>query len=151
MSMSPHPLISSHNKFDHSNIGHASVLSQPKTMSNFNSPNTPKIKHLPISNIDTTPRRCLRKLSDIYQDLDKLKCHFSGLDTGHTCNLDVDSPYTDFEEPTNVEEALQSQNADHWINAMKDEMHSLTKNKTWDLVKKPTKHIRLSLASGYSE
>ena len=91
-----------------------------------------------ISNIDTTPPRRLRKLSDLYQELDKLDCHFSDLDTGHTSNLDVDSPHIDFEEPTNVEEALQSQNADHWINAMKDEMHSLTKNKTWDLVEKPT-------------
>ena len=138
-SPSPHPSLSSHNRNDHSNIGHPPILSNPKIFNDFNSPHTPQTKHQPIPNTDTTPPRRLRKLSDIYQELDELECHFSDLDTGHTSNLDdVDSPHTVYEEPTNVEEALQSQHADHWITAMKDEMHSLTKNKTWDLVKKPT-------------
>ena len=43
----------------------------------------------------------------------------------------------DYEEPTTVEEALQSSNAENWITAMKNEMHSLTKNETWCLVQKP--------------
>ena len=67
-----------------------------------------------------------------------MECHFSDLDNGPTPNIDQDSTHTDLEEPPNVEEALRSPNTDHWINAMKNEMQSLTTNKTWDLVRKPT-------------
>ena len=85
-------------------------------MKRLNSPNTPQTKHL---HIDTTPPRRLRKLLDIYEEVEELECHFSDRDTGHTSNLDIDSPHIDLEEPINVEKSLQSPNADHWINAMK--------------------------------
>ena len=40
------------------------------------------------------------------------------------------------EEPNSYSEAIRSDNYQDWINAMKDEMDSLTKNKTWTLVQK---------------
>ena len=108
------------------------------TTTKLDSLNTPQPKDSHTLDYDTTPPRRLRPLSDIYQELDNLECHFSDLDNGPTPNIDQDSPHTDLEEPPNVEEALRSPNADHWINAMKNEMQSLTINKTWDLVRKPT-------------
>ena len=62
---------------------------------------------------DIRPPRSFRPLFDIYQELDKLECHFSNLDTGYTSNLDLDNPHTDLEEPMNVEEVLQIPNADY--------------------------------------
>lgn len=41
------------------------------------------------------------------------------------------------DEPTSYEEAIQSENAKHWIRAMDDEFLSLQKNETWKLVKLP--------------
>ena len=95
----------------------------------LDSPNTPQPKHSHTPDNDTTPPKRLRSLSNIYQELDNLECPFSNLDNGHTRNNDQDSPHTNLEEPTNVEETLRSPNVDNCINAMKNEMHSLTKNK----------------------
>ena len=40
-------------------------------------------------------------------------------------------------EPTTYEEAINGEESDKWIQAMDDEMDSLNKNKTWDLVELP--------------
>ena len=47
-------------------------------------------------------------------------------------NLEVDP-----EEPRSYEEAINSKQAEKWIQAMKEEMKSLHKNQTWKLVPKP--------------
>ena len=71
-SLSPHPSLSSHSRIDHSNVGHQSAFSHPKTM-----------KKLNISNTDSTPHGRLRKLSDIYQELDKLDSIILGPNGGN--------------------------------------------------------------------
>jgi hypothetical protein len=40
-------------------------------------------------------------------------------------------------EPSNYSEAITSANCNNWMTAMQDEMESLEKNGTWDLVKLP--------------
>ena len=76
------------------------------TSTKLDSLNTPQPKDSHTLDYDTTPPRRLRPLSDIYKELDNLECHFSDLDNGPTPNIDQDSPHTDLEEPSNVEEAL---------------------------------------------
>ena len=44
---------------------------------------------------------------------------------------------TNIDEPRSVKEALGMEDAGSWIEAMDDEMASLDKNKTWDLVPLP--------------
>ena len=121
------PSMHSHTKFE---------LNTSPIKLDFSNTTQPQQSHT-LDNDTTLPRR-FRRLCDIYQELENLECHFSNIDNDYTFNLDKDNPHNNIEEPTNIEEALQTPNADHWINAMKNEMHSLTTNKTWDLVKKPT-------------
>jgi hypothetical protein len=40
-------------------------------------------------------------------------------------------------EPSNYSEAIHSTDCNNWVTAMHDEMESLEKNGTWDLVKLP--------------
>ena len=40
-------------------------------------------------------------------------------------------------EPSNYFEAITSADCNNWMTAMQDEMESLEKNGTWDLVKLP--------------
>ena len=40
-------------------------------------------------------------------------------------------------EPENVSEALNSSESKYWLDAMKDEYHSLLENETWTLVDRP--------------
>ena len=94
------------------------------------------------SNIDPTSPRRLRRLSDIYKELDELDCHFSDLhprNIGSLDKSDLDEVPTkiDWKEPTTLEKALQRSNSKNWITAMKNEMHSFIKNETWRLVEKP--------------
>lgn len=44
---------------------------------------------------------------------------------------------TDCDEPSCYEEAMSSDKSEDWGAAMEDEMNSLQRNFTWDLVKKP--------------
>lgn len=44
---------------------------------------------------------------------------------------------TENEEPTSYKEAMASQNASEWAEAMKSELRSLVDNKTWDIVDAP--------------
>lgn len=46
---------------------------------------------------------------------------------------------SEIEEPTSYEEAITSPNKEEWINAMKEEMDSMSKNKVWELVDLPPK------------
>ena len=43
----------------------------------------------------------------------------------------------DDSEPKSYKEAVSSKNRKLWLDAMKEEMHSLEKNQTWTLVNKP--------------
>ena len=142
------PVVAEHTNFAspqcHSfspSIPHNTLMSPSQTLR----PNTSPLDTPPMYdtyNIDTTSPRCLRRLSDIYRELDELECHFSDLDPSNIgildkSGLDEVSTKIDCEEPKTIEEALQSSNAENWITAMKNEMHSLTKNETWCLVQKP--------------
>lgn len=40
-------------------------------------------------------------------------------------------------EPDSYEDAMKSENAEQWISAINDELNSLEKNKTWEIVEKP--------------
>ena len=46
-------------------------------------------------------------------------------------------PVIEVEIPTNFEEAVNSEEENKWHDAMDDEMLSLHKNKTWELVELP--------------
>ena len=45
--------------------------------------------------------------------------------------------FTDGETPFNFEEAVQSVDSDKWSAVMAEEMESLKKNQTWELVELP--------------
>ena len=53
-----------------------------------------------------------------------------------SCALNAMNRLND-DEPKTFDEAVSCPNARHWINAMNDEMQSLTINDTWTLVKLP--------------
>ena len=57
------------------------------------------------------------------------------------CNVDyvlsVAEEIEGVAEPSNYSEAIISANCNNWLTAMQDEMESLEKNGTWDLVKLP--------------
>jgi hypothetical protein len=54
------------------------------------------------------------------------------------------------EEPKSVREAVDSTEGKLWKDAMVEEMESLHKNETWDLVELPNGRKPMSVASGYS-
>jgi len=54
-------------------------------------------------------------------------------------------------EPSNYSEAITSADCNNWLTAMQDEMESLEKNGTWDLVKLPKDKKNLSVANGFSK
>ena len=56
---------------------------------------------------------------------------------------------TNTNEPRSMKEALGMEDASSWIEAMDDEMASLDKKKTWDLVPLP-KGQKLLVANGCS-
>ena len=53
---------------------------------------------------------------------------------------------TDFNEPECYEEAMQVETRKKWEQGMNEEMDSLVRNKTWDLVQFPAEkgHCRLN-------
>ena len=66
----------------------------------------------------------------------ELKSHYNL--RNRMCNIMMVDVY----EPSNFKQALDSENSDEWKKAMNDEMDSLIKNETWDLVDKPV-HVRI--------
>ncbi|KAG8501651.1 hypothetical protein CXB51_004782 [Gossypium anomalum] len=52
------------------------------------------------------------------------------------------------QEPSNYSEAISCEDSEKWMFAMQEEMESLHKNKTWDLVKLPKARL---VAKGYSQ
>lgn len=54
---------------------------------------------------------------------------------------EINVTYDKIKEPKNLQEALESENKEQWIEAMKDEIKSLMKNKTWELCHLPPDRI----------
>ena len=53
------------------------------------------------------------------------------------------------EEPTTFQEAVDSPNHKEWMDAIKDEMDSMARNKVWELVDLPP-NVSLLKTSGFS-
>ncbi|WVY90570.1 hypothetical protein V8G54_036084 [Vigna mungo] len=49
----------------------------------------------------------------------------------HECDLSID------EDPVSFRQAMESNNSENWLNAMKEELKSMDDNKVWDLVELP--------------
>ena len=66
-----------------------------------------------------------------------LKDYVIGDDVNETISLNIDINNKDFDSPKTYEEAISSQNARHWKEAMDDEFNSLKENSTFTLTQLP--------------
>jgi len=56
----------------------------------------------------------------------------------------------DVEEPTSYQEMIDSANYEEWMDTIRDEMDSMTRNKVWELVDLPPPNVSLSKTNGFS-